>query len=61
MILEAEKVSHQKIALAHTLEKVLGFVADDESAPTRLRELARSLRPNAEHLWAHYGGDSAGW
>lgn len=47
-----------EITLASLLEKVLGFVADDESAPPGLGELAQSLRPNAEQVWVHYGGDS---
>lgn len=58
---DIEKITKQMITLASTLEKVLGFVADDETAPPGLRELARTLRPNAEQVWAHYGGDSGGW
>jgi hypothetical protein len=49
------------ITLGATLQDALDAVAADESVPVPLRRVAAEVRPAAEVVWSHYGGDSGGW
>jgi hypothetical protein len=58
---DIEKIASAMITLGAALQDVLGAITADESVPAGLRRLAAQVRPSAEIIWSHYGGDSGGW
>jgi hypothetical protein len=58
---DIEVIASAMITLGATLQDALDAVAADESVPVPLRRVAAEVRPAAEVVWSHYGGDSGGW
>jgi hypothetical protein len=58
---DIERIAGAMVELAVAVSDALGAVEQDDSVLPEQRAVARAALRDAEDLWAHYGGDSAGW